>query len=121
MPFEWKNYLDLAKKLKDESDEASHRAAISRAYYCVFNLAKEYAIENLDYEFRPDIPSHTNLWRCYEKKGRTFKIIRDKGISLKDKRRNADYEIEFEELERNLKFALKDAKDAIYWLEQVQK
>lgn len=39
MPFDWNNYLSLAEDLASKPDEASKRTAISRAYYCVFNLA----------------------------------------------------------------------------------
>ena len=39
MPFDWNNFLVLAEELARRADEASKRTAISRAYYCVFNLA----------------------------------------------------------------------------------
>lgn len=39
MPFDWNDYLTLAEELASRADEASKRSAISRAYYCVFNLA----------------------------------------------------------------------------------
>jgi len=39
MPFDWKDFLSLAQQLASSTDEASKRIAISRAYYCVFNLA----------------------------------------------------------------------------------
>jgi hypothetical protein len=39
MPFDWNAYLTLAEELSTRADEASKRTAISRAYYCVFNLA----------------------------------------------------------------------------------
>jgi uncharacterized protein (UPF0332 family) len=45
MSFDWSGYLDLAKELNDNSianREAKQRSAVSRAYYAVFNLAKDY-------------------------------------------------------------------------------
>jgi len=39
MPFDWNKFLSLAQQLATSSDEACKRTAISRAYYCVFNLA----------------------------------------------------------------------------------
>ena len=39
MPFDWYDFLSLAQQLARSTDEASKRTAISRAYYCVFNLA----------------------------------------------------------------------------------
>ncbi len=39
---DWRLWLDLAEVLvADESDEAHVRCAVSRAYYAVFNLARE--------------------------------------------------------------------------------
>jgi hypothetical protein len=39
MPFDWNEYLALARRLAAAGDEASKRSAISRAYYFVFNSA----------------------------------------------------------------------------------
>lgn len=46
MPFDWNNYLTLAEELATRADEAAKRSAISRAYYCVFNLAFARAQSN---------------------------------------------------------------------------
>jgi hypothetical protein len=39
MPFDWNEYLVLARQLAAANDDASKRSAISRAYYFVFNIA----------------------------------------------------------------------------------
>ena len=39
MPFDWNNFLSLAEQLALNDNDASKRTAISRAYYCVYNLA----------------------------------------------------------------------------------
>jgi hypothetical protein len=39
MPFDWNNFLVLARELAARDDVSSHRSAISRAYYFVFNTA----------------------------------------------------------------------------------
>lgn len=39
MPFDWNEYLVLARQLAAAQDDASKRSAISRAYYFVFNVA----------------------------------------------------------------------------------
>lgn len=41
--FPWKDYLTLAQKLMEDGGEPSYRSSVSRAYYCVFNLAKRKA------------------------------------------------------------------------------
>ena len=49
MKFKWQSFLELSKELKDignsfcgEQREASWRTAVSRAYFSVFNIAKEF-------------------------------------------------------------------------------
>ena len=39
MPFDWNEYLVLARRLAAANDDASKRSAISRAYYFAFNIA----------------------------------------------------------------------------------
>jgi hypothetical protein len=39
MPFDWNEYLVLARQLAAADDDASKRSAISRAYYFAFNIA----------------------------------------------------------------------------------
>src|SRR2546422_3835357 len=64
MPFDCDNFLILAKELATKTDEASHRTAISRAYYCVFNLASARAESKVGP--RPiDAPSHQWCWDQY--------------------------------------------------------
>jgi uncharacterized protein (UPF0332 family) len=51
MPFDWNDYLTIAKEFKTRTDgqtpsnlnEAMQRTAVSRAYYSMFHLALEYA------------------------------------------------------------------------------
>ena len=40
MKFKWEDYLHLAENLCEQGTEAHYRAAISRAYYAVFNILK---------------------------------------------------------------------------------
>lgn len=64
MPFDWNNFLTLATELATKTDEASHRTAISRAYYCAFNLAAARAESKVGP--RPkDAPSHQWCWDQY--------------------------------------------------------
>jgi hypothetical protein len=52
--FYWLDYLDLARRLANDLEEASQRSSISRAYYAAFHTAKRH-IEELHPEIR--IPS----------------------------------------------------------------
>jgi uncharacterized protein (UPF0332 family) len=40
------DFLPVADKLKDSSNEAERRTAVSRAYYAVFNFVKSYLVQN---------------------------------------------------------------------------
>ena len=46
MSFGWQNLQKLAEKLKQETDEASKRAAISRIYYAAFWRARDFLMED---------------------------------------------------------------------------
>lgn len=57
MAFDWNSYLLLAKELKNQTTgqvasveiEAKQRSAVSRAYYCAYHLAEDFAVTNLRY------------------------------------------------------------------------
>ena len=56
MAFDWREYLALAEALASHADEryseeAAHRAAVSRAYYAAFGHARRHASSRLG--FRP--------------------------------------------------------------------
>jgi uncharacterized protein (UPF0332 family) len=64
MRFDWKNFLSLAEVLAANSDDASKRTAISRAYYCAFNLALARAKSKG--RFPPKkTPTHQWCWEQY--------------------------------------------------------
>lgn len=64
MPFDWNDFLTLADELATKFDEASKRTAISRAYYCVFNLASARA-ESILGPRPKNLPSHQWCWNQY--------------------------------------------------------
>lgn len=51
MAFTWADYLTVASTLNAAGDEASLRAAVSRAYYVVFGEAKEVAEKEMGEDF----------------------------------------------------------------------
>lgn len=51
MAFTWADYLTVASTLNAAGDEASLRAAVSRAYYAVFGEAKEVAEKEMGEDF----------------------------------------------------------------------
>jgi hypothetical protein len=54
MPFDWKEYLELARFLQGQTGgpfaaEAAFRSAVSRAYYAAFGHALQYAADYLGF------------------------------------------------------------------------
>jgi len=57
MPFNWNDYLTVARELKTRTDgqpvsnlnEAMRRSAVSRTYYSMYHLAVEYAKSHFGY------------------------------------------------------------------------
>jgi len=56
MTFDWRQYLDVARFLRDRTDrdsypdrEAAYRCAVSRAYYAAFCHARNYARDRLGF------------------------------------------------------------------------
>jgi hypothetical protein len=64
MPFNWNDFLPLAQQLATSTDDASKRTAISRAYYCVFNLAFARA-ESTGCRYARGEGYHQWCWRKY--------------------------------------------------------
>jgi len=92
MPFDWNNYLILAEELATRRDEASKRTAISRAYYCVFNLA--FARAESTAGRRPEAETYHNwCWSKYERTpDRLSKQLGNNGRRMGRRRVKADYE-----------------------------
>ncbi len=62
MSFGWRDLQELAEKLKQEPDEASKRAAISRIYYAAFWRARDFLMED-GFVFHDFDGSHRQVWR----------------------------------------------------------
>jgi hypothetical protein len=91
MPFDWNDFLTLASVLAPQPNEASKRTAISRAYYCVFNLA--YARAESKVGGRPQgVPSHSWCWDQYKRTpDAACAQLGNTGDRLKRMRTLADY------------------------------
>jgi uncharacterized protein (UPF0332 family) len=120
MDFDWEDYLTFAQDIKERPDEAAKRSAISRAYYCIFHRAKKYAIENLDYHYRPENPSHASMWRSFQNKGTTLNAIFNYGTRLKNFREIADYQDNFKNIDNSLVQVFQSAENALIYLKQIE-
>lgn len=91
MSFSWSDYLKLAQKLVVIDDEAAQRSAISRAYYFVFHLAQERAINNGLVLQKMD--GHKQTWNCFIfSPDSDCKKLGLAGQRLRDRRNKADYD-----------------------------
>ena len=95
MPFDWKEYLALARFLESQTGdgfttEATTRCAVSRAYYSVFCYARNYAQKKLGYVIRRDGQDHKEVREHFIKKGRD--TIANKLETLHRFRTNCDYD-----------------------------
>jgi uncharacterized protein (UPF0332 family) len=86
-PFNWNEYLNLARILSANGDEASQRTATSRAYYAAFHAATLHAKHN-GYAER----SHSRLWKMYSSDSEiNARRISTLGYQMKKAREDADY------------------------------
>jgi uncharacterized protein (UPF0332 family) len=96
-PFTWTEFLALAKSLSQNTDEASLRSAVSRAYYSVFNVALARA-EERGYRPKGDARGgmHDLLWQMYERnEDDVCRQISVLGPRMKRRRVIADYKTLF--------------------------
>lgn len=89
-PFDWPDYLTLARTLSTGPDEASQRSSISRAYYYAFHVANDRA-KALGY-ISPGFSEHGALWTHYQSRtDLRCKKIGAIGFRMKKRRVDADY------------------------------
>jgi hypothetical protein len=116
MTFDWKQYLALAKTLSAATtDEASLRSAVSRSYYCAFNLAMSRAKAN-SYRTPDDGSgsSHDHLWELYGRNNNTnCTKLAAIGQRMKRRRVKADYRTHFDKLADEVKDAIADAEECV--------
>ena len=87
--FDWSEFLALAKQLSANTDSASQRSSISRAYYCVYHKASERAVST-GYVHEK---SHNKLWNVYDRNtDRACRKLYNIGTQMKKEREAADYE-----------------------------
>jgi hypothetical protein len=94
--FNWRNFLELARELEKENDEAKIRSSISRAYYAAYCSTRNYMENSCGRALPFDEPTHQYVIDYFSgKKGvratpRRLKIAQNL-IRMRQKRRIADY------------------------------
>ncbi len=99
--FNWVDYVNLASELSVRSEEACQRAAISRAYYGTFCIARNRLRSEGFRPTRGGTNSHDVYWQQYSRSASANRQeIADLGRKLKRARRQADYDDKVDSLDR---------------------
>ena len=108
--FEWRDYLELARRLSANKDEASLRSAVSRAYYYVYHLALARA-ESDGYNPTRESGSHIDMWSVYlENPVPECLKLGMIGEGMRKRSSDADYRQTFPRLEEAVPGMLADAQ-----------
>lgn len=102
--FDWIDYLQLAKQLAADPDEASQRSSISRAYYCVYHKASERAV-SAGFVGKH---SHRAIWNVYDRECRKLSQL---GYRMKKAREDADYESAVPRIAERVNVQLRNARN----------
>lgn len=92
---DWLDYITLAESLAKEKGEAERRSAVSRAYYALYNYAREWYFK--DHRRRhiglgEGESAHYKLWKEMAKHGKNGGKISNTGQMLRDRRNECDYQ-----------------------------
>jgi len=114
MSFNWKEFLDLAKYLKEEESsqytkQSAFRTSASRAYFAAYCQARNYAGRKLGYTPGPN-PSadHGNLRRFFQNK--QMRQLANHLNALRRWRNQCDYDESIDDLETLVKSSIKKAE-----------
>ena len=116
MPFDWKEYLNLAKSLQnrqgnDYSQEAAFRSAVSRAYYAAFCHARNFIRDRESFSPYTNALDHSRVREHFRQQGR-FDISNILNY-LRRWRNACDYNDTVADLSDLLEDALKNAQEVI--------
>lgn len=121
MKFDWEEYFNLAKELAGTTEEAKLRSAVSRAYYSVFCLARNYLRDiqqdpRLSRNKTYDINDHQYVAEEFihnQSKSQPMIEIGKDLTRLRKMRNKADYEDTMFNLQREARNALALAENII--------
>jgi uncharacterized protein (UPF0332 family) len=116
MPFDWREYLNLARELAGlqgpgYSQEAAGRSAVSRAYYAAFCWAKNYAEKNLGFKPEKKASDHVKLREHLQEKG--YNELASNLNNLRAWRNACDYDDQVSKLHRKVSLSIKVADKII--------
>ncbi len=119
MSFQWEKYLTLAKILAKGDillidDETARRSAISRAYYAVFCLSRNFALDNREVTLTGERDDHQTLIEHFKTSpDQARKQIGTNLDRLRKNRNAADYDNDISGLEALTRVSMKFADNLL--------
>lgn len=118
MPFDWREFLKLARSLQGRADsgysaEASDRTAISRAYYAAFCHARNFAKENQGFAPRKTGEDHKTLREHFTRLGGEWAMVANNLDALRKWRNQCDYDDSVPNLLNQVRSAFKLADEVL--------
>ena len=116
MPFDWREYLELARELSglrgsSYSQEAAERSAVSRAYYAAFCWARNYAEKSLGFKPKRDPRDHVELRDHLRNQG--YPELASDLNKLRGWRNACDYDDQVSQLHQQVSCSIKVADKII--------
>lgn len=112
MPFDWKEFLDLARYLQGRAGAgftqgASSRCAVGRAYFAAYGVAEDHAEREYGFRRTRGATDHRRLRDCFREQGRDD--IAGGLDELRAWRNQCDYDDVVPQLEMMVDWALQSA------------
>jgi len=124
MKFDWREYLELAKKISNMNDlglseEALYRSAVSRAYYAAFCWCRNFAYQRFGFKTSDTAKVHIELREFFKRKGGNWVRLASQLNKLRSWRNKCDYEDEVKGLSHMVKESIKLSENVINICEQL--
>jgi len=116
MPFDWREYLELAKQLVGQASsgyfaEASERSAVSRAYFAAYCWVRNYSESKLGFQRTGSAEDHKYLRRYLVQHGKSR--VASRLNRLRGWRNKCDYDDQVVNLNQYVKSAIEAADKVI--------
>lgn len=117
--FDWNEFYRLAGELAKSTDEASHRSAVSRAYYAAFHGARTY-LKGQGKWVPADGTAHREVWsNLLSIPDKNIQHAGAEGDRLRKERIRVDYEANVPNVMNITRPALVKSKAILHYLGQI--
>ncbi len=118
MPFDWREFLELARDLQGQtgsgySAEAAERTSVSRAYYAAFCHARNYAAAHQGFRLTRTSEDHKLLREHFQRLGGGWINVEADLDELRKWRNKCDYNDSVHNLRILVQSALRGAHEVI--------